>query len=260
MVEYASPMMINSFVKILPFVLIILYLVAKIKFKLKIKWKTFFKKGIHAKRGIWGTYTFYAPQGKFKTMSIMTFVHEHPDYYYFSNIPNLNVDAEVEYINGFKGIIDVKNRLDLDRNFIHNKQVVFIYDELFQELIRGRKLSEDIVDFMTQMRKRKIIFLTTCQSWSDIPIEFRHFCRYAIECNGLTLPTKYGCSFFINKYIDAENMVWDEKLQDHVGPLVKIYVRKVLKVVANSYNTFALIKSNQVGGLEAVTPSNNKIL
>ena len=100
------------------------------------------------------------------------------------------------------------------------------------------------MDFLCQMRKRKIIFLTTAQEWAEIPLTFRRFCRYEIDCK------MYNLIFFgilLKHFRDAENMKWSDEDQEFVAPLVSNTITKTRKWIANSYNTFLRISSVEAG-------------
>ena len=90
------------------------------------------------------------------------------------------------------------------------------------------------------MRKRKIIFLTTCQYWAELPITYRRFCRYQIDCN--MFPVLWT-GFLIKTFHDAELMKWSNDDQDFIAPITETTFTKCRKLVANSYDTFLRISS-----------------
>lgn len=221
---------------------IILGVVLCIKYKVKIKFKTFFKKGFAPKRGNFGLYVYDGKQGKGKTYSLVEYLLDNRhSIEVFSNIDKIkNIDYQL--YNGFNGLIDIKHKLD-DGSLIydHDKQIVIIYDEIFTELQKHSKLNKEVIDFLCQMRKRKIIFLTTAQEWAEIPLSFRRFCRYEIQCNMINF---LGLGILIKRFGDAEQMKWDEEQQEHVCPIVETTITKCRKFVANSYDTYLRIASS----------------
>ena len=219
---------------------LILLIFIIIKFRLLINFKSFFKRGFRPKRGRWGIYCYHGAQGKGKTFSLTEYVVTHKKKsIYYSNYHLNNVDYTV--YTGFKGLLQIKDDLDSGKIIVSkNKQLVIIYDEIFTELMKGSKLSKEILDFLCQMRKRHIIFLTTAQYWSEIPISFRRFCRYAIKCS--TIPLLFN-GILIKKFEDAENMKWDEREMDFVAPLIKTQISKYRLDVSKAYNTFERITS-----------------
>lgn len=205
-----------------------------ILFKVRIHIKSFFKRGYLAKRGPYGTRVYSGVQGSGKTTSLATFIYDNRNkIFLFSNV---DFRDPIQYIkfNGFEGLIEMKNRIDSDYYDIGNKQIVIVFDELFTELTRGSKLSTEVLDFLCQLRKRKILFLTTCQSWNDLPIQFRRLCRYNIKCKLIPLGIT---SIHFNEVQDAENMKWDEIAQDFVAPTCWTDLYKTRKVVGNLFDT-----------------------
>lgn len=227
--------------------------------KVKIKWKTFLKKGFLPVRGDFGVYCYCGKQGNGKTYSIVEYLLDNrKNIEVFCNISGIE-NIEYTHFTGFDGLIRLKNALD-DGTLVYdkNKQLVFVYDEIFTELQKGSKIGKEVMDFLCQMRKRKIIFLTTAQEWAEIPLTFRRFCRYEIDCKMVNLLV-FG--ILLKHFRDAENMKWSDEDQEFVAPLVSNTITKTRKWIANSYNTFLRISS-----VESVLPStaktneNNKIL
>ena len=221
------------------FVLLGFILFLLIYYKVKIKFKTFFRRGFPAVRGNFGLYCYTGSQGSGKTYSIVEYLIDNKNKsVYFGNIAGIS-GIEYELINGFNGLIDLKHRLDDGTIIIpKGKQIVIFYDELFTELQKYSKLNSEVMDFLCQMRKRKIIFLTTCQYWAELPITFRRFCRYEIDCKMINLGF---ISILWKKFKDGENMKWSEIDQDFVAPLVSNTITKTRKYIADSYDTFLRI-------------------
>lgn len=236
-------------------IIICLLIFIKIKYKLKIKWKTFFKKGFKVKKGIFGIYTYVGFQGDGKSYSCCEYVKDNQEnIFLFSNMHIENCN----YIpfKGFKQMLQIRDSIDYARsrnnNFIifngnkfdidFNKQIVFIYDEIFSELQRSTKLSTDILDFISQMRKRGFILLTTAQIWSEIPIAWRRLCRYQIECKMRNL---FFTNILIKRFYDAEQMKWSNDEQEHIAPLLSTTITHTRKFIADSYDTFQLIHNKE---------------
>lgn len=224
-------------------VLCIIGIIYCIKCHVKIKWYTFIKRGIKGKRGQWGIYCYTGAQGKGKTMSLVAYLFDNQNKsVIYSNVHGLKNIKEVNYYVGFKGLLKIKD--DLDQGILvvpKNKQLVIVFDEIFTELMKESKLSKPILDFLCQMRKRKIIFLTTAQYWAEIPLTFRRFCRYQIDCNMINFG--FLPSIIIKTFHDAENMKWDPDEQDFVAPITETAVCKVRKIVATSYDTYLRVSS-----------------
>lgn len=210
-------------------------------YKVKIKWRTFFKRGFLPVRGDFGVYCYCGKQGTGKTYSVVEYLLDNRDHIeVFCNIADID-NLNYTYFTGFDGLIELKHKLDNDELiYDKKKQLVFVYDEIFTELQKQSKLNKEIIDFLCQMRKRKIIFLTTAQEWAEIPLSFRRFCRYEIDCK------MYNFLFIgilLKHFRDAENMKWSDEEQEHVAPLVSNTITKTRKWISNSYNTFLRISS-----------------
>ncbi len=222
-------------------IFIILIIIFCFVYKIKIKWRTFLKKGFTPVRGDFGVYCYCGKQGTGKTYSVVEYLIDNRDsieiYCNISGIKNI----EYTHFTGFKGLIELKHRLD-DGTLGNDpkKQLVFVYDEIFTELQKKSVLNKEIIDFLCQMRKRQIIFLTTAQEWAEIPLSFRRFCRYEIDTH------MYNLVFFgilLKNFKDAENMKWSNDDQEFIAPLVSNTITKTRKLIAESYDTRLRISS-----------------
>lgn len=231
---------IISFIPILVIILPIIVLVICWKKKVKIKFRTFHGKGFRPERGNFGLYTYCGKQGTGKTYSLVEYLVDNSiKIKVFSNITGIKNVDDIEYFVGFKGLIDIKLRLDRGE-METKKQIVIVFDEIFTELMKGDKLSKDVIDFLCQMRKRKIIFLTTCQEWAELPLTYRRFCRFQIDCRMVPI---LWTGFLIKTFHDAENMKWSNAEQEHIAPIVETTITKCRALIGNSYDTFLRISS-----------------
>lgn len=249
------------------FLLFILLLVLFFVFKnlnISIKWKTFKEKGAKAQNGDFGVYCYNGSQGKGKTYSLTEYCYDNSNLIIYSNYPfneseiKLLHDNEYHFYNGFAGLLEIKNRLDNKEIIIpDDRQLVIIYDELFSELMRGDKLSKGILDFLSQMRKRKIIFLTSAQYWSEIPITFRRFVRYQIDCNFINIPI-LPFSILFKSFHDGEQIKWSDQDQDFISPVIVNTLTKVRLNIFNSYDTFFRVRVRPHERKEKSTTNNKK--
>ena len=212
--------------------------------RVKIKWSTFLKKGFLPKRGSFGLYCYCGSQGNGKTYSLVEYLEDNKNHIIcYSNVSNIKVNGlKIHYYKGFKELLKIID--DLDNGFIevpNNYQFVALYDELFSEFVKGQKVDPDFMEFLAQLRKRKVILLTTCQYWAELPISLRRFCRYQIDCKMFNL---LFIGILWKRFRDAENMKWDETQQDFVAPLVENTFSKCRIKVAKSYNTNERIKKS----------------
>lgn len=230
-----------KFIFILLFIVLIVFMK---KQKIKIKWRTFKGKGFRPVRGNFGLYVYCGKQGTGKTYSVVE--------YLLDNKENIEVYCNIDgidginytFFTGFEQLLLLKEKLDNGTlDYDKSKQLVFVYDEIFTELLKGSKLSKPVIDFLCQMRKRQIIFLTTCQEWSELPLSFRRFCRYEIDCQMIPI---FSTGLLIKTFKDAENMKWDNEEQEHLAPLVETTVTKCRRSISESYDTFLRISSFSV--------------
>ena len=237
--------------------------------KVRVKFKTFLEKGFKPVRGAFGIYCYCGKQGKGKTYSLVEYLLDNKDdITIFCNVKEIQ-GIDYFFFTGFNELLKLKeiidynyiDLLDLEKYILslgfntnrcakiiellldskeNKKQLVFVYDEIFTELQKYSKLNKDVLDFLCQMRKRQIIFLTTAQEWAEIPLTFRRFCRFEIDCNMIPL---IFTGILIKTFKDAENMKWSDEYQEHIAPLIETTITHTRKRIANSYDTFLRISS-----------------
>lgn len=242
--------MLGIFIFIL-IILLIIIIIYCLTYKIKIKWKTFLRRGFAPKRGDFGLYVYDGKQGKGKTYSLVEYLLDHKDKIeVFCNIKDIK-NLDYTFYTGFNELMEIKHNLDNNTlEYDKSKQLVIVYDEIFTELLKNSKINKEVLDFLCQMRKRQIIFLTTAQEWAEIPLTFRRFCRYEIKCNMINF---CGIGILIKRFGDAENMKWEEQDQEHICPLTETTITHCRKWIADSYNTFLRISSVSPSG-GAISP------
>lgn len=211
-------------------ILIVFLIILFIKFRhTKIKWKTFFRKGFAPKRGKFGVYCYCGKQGSGKTYSVVEFLRQNKDFPIYSNLSTLK-DLNYTYFNGFDELLKLRDKSDC----------IIVYDEIFTALTKSSKINQDVLDFLSQMRKRRIIFLTTAQEWLEINITLRRYCRYQIECRMMNI---FNTGILLKHCYNAEQMKWSQEDNEYVAPLEETTISKCNVCVANSYDTFEQIKT-----------------
>lgn len=250
------------YIKFLLILFIMIAIYYCFKNKIKIKFKTFLKRGFKVKKGVYGIYCYVGFQGNGKTYSCIEYVIDnYNNIQLFSNVKINNINYI--YYNGFKEMLLLRDCIDYARSRNNNyiifkgkkypidfeKQIVFIYDEIFSELQRGSKISNDVLDFITQMRKRGFILLTTAQIWSDIPITWRRLTRFEIDCS---MRNFFGINILVKVFRDAELMKWSNDDQEFVAPIISTTITHTRKYIANSYDTYQLIHNKNSTFLEEV--------
>ena len=211
------------------FIIVLLFAIF-IKFRhTKIKFKTFFKKGFAPKRGKFGVYCYCGKQGSGKTYSAVEFILNNSNLPIFSNVSTIK-GVNYNYFSGFDNLLKLRNQHDC----------IIFYDEIFTALTKSSRINTDVLDFLSQMRKRRIIFITTAQEWLEINITLRRYCRYQIECQMLNI---LGLGVLVKRMYDAEQLKWSNDDNEYVAPLIETTISKCNLSVANSYDTFEQIKS-----------------
>lgn len=217
-------------VKILFIVLVTAIVVFFHTNKIKIKWKTFFKKGFAPKRGKFGVYCYCGKQGQGKTYSAVEYLLQNKDKRIYSNVKTIQ-GVKYTPIGGFDDLLKLRDETDC----------IILYDEIFTALTKTSKINTDVLDFLSQMRKRRIIFITTAQEWLEINMTLRRYCRYQIQCRMINF---CGLGILIKTFHDAESMKWSNDDNEYVSPLLETSISKCNVEVANSYDTFEQIESS----------------
>lgn len=97
-----------------------------------------------------------------------------------------------------------------------------------------------MLSWLSQMRKRGIIFITTAQEWLEINVTFRRYVRYQVECSMFNLPL-FDCALSLNTIKNAYQMKWDNLQNEYVCPIIKSTLKKCSKKYADSYDTYEII-------------------
>ena len=216
--------------KLLVFLFLIILIIYCFKSHIRIKWKTFLRKGFKPNRGKFGVYCYCGKQGSGKTYSVVEYLRSVPkNKKIYANISSLN-GINYTYFNGFDELLKLRNESDC----------VIVYDEIFTALTRTSRINTDVLDFLSQMRKRKIIFLTTAQEWLEINITLRRYCRYQIDCKMRNI---YFTGILVKTFRDAERMKWDNLENDYIAPILETTISKCNVEVANAYDTREEIKT-----------------
>lgn len=194
----------------------------------KIKFKTFLRKGFAPKRGKFGVYCYCGKQGSGKTYSAVEFLLNSSNLPIYSNVHLKNI--KYTYFTGFDELLKLREKTDC----------IIVFDEIFTALTKTSRMNNDVLDFLSQMRKRRIIFITTAQEWLEINMTLRRYCRYQIDCKMINL---LGLGILIKHCYDAEQMKWSQEDNEYIAPLVETTISKCNVKVANSYDTFEQIKT-----------------
>lgn len=222
-------------------ILIIIIIVSYfIKNKIVFRFDTLFRKGFARKKDMYGVYVFCGKQGSGKTLSVIDFIEStrSKTQKVITNVKSyaLNHKDYCIYEDNFYNIIKGFN------NGTYNSDYIIFFDEIFTLLEKG-KLDKSILTFISQLRKRCVYLVSTAQEWLEINVTFRRYCRYQIDCSLFNLPI-FNCCFSINEINDGYNMKWDNLQNEYVSPRLKTTIKKCSLKIANSYDTFEVIKDS----------------
>lgn len=208
--------------------------------KIHIDWKSLFKRGFSKTDTLFGLYCYTGKQGTGKTYSAINFLIKNKilhDYIIITNVHSFKVFKDTIYMDNIDDII----------NFIESQQdkskYIIFFDEIFTILEKKTPIKKKILSFISQLRKRQIIFVTTAQEWSEINITFRRYVRFQISCHMFSIPL-FKRAFLINKINDGDGIKWDNDEQDWVAPTVATNFMKGNLQIIESYDTFETIKTN----------------
>lgn len=211
---------------------------------LHIDFASLFRRGFAKKDDKFGLYTYTGVQGEGKTYSAVKFCNKMVQNYGYIVITNLSSYCSFSntiYEDDILKLIDfiIKN------NNKDGKKYLIFFDEIFSVLMKGKSVNEDILGFLAQLRKRGIIFVTTAQSWSEIPITFRRFCRFQISCHMFSIPFT-NRAFCLNRINDGYNARWNNNTQDFEAPLLQTNFSKGEKHIIEDYDTYETIKVKKI--------------
>lgn len=227
------------------YVIIILILILLVfsffQAKININFKTFFHKGFKKVDNAFGLVCYTGKQGKGKTYSAIKFCISEKlrnNYTILTNVKSFDVFSDTIYMKTIDEIIDYC--LQFNNN---DANVIIFFDEIFTILEKRLPINKKILSFLSQLRKRKILFVTTAQEWSEINITFRRYVRYQISCNMFALPF-LKTAFIFNSINDGDLIAWNNDTQDFEAPRIKAYFEKGQKRIIQSYNTFETIDTD----------------
>ena len=227
------------------FFTIIALIVFLVRNKIHIKFNTFFKEGFKKIDNKFGVHCYCGKQGTGKTYSAVDFCNRFINDGFFVIT---NVVSYSEYLGNDKclyepDILKIMEMLET-KNKINGKPVIIFFDEIFTVIVKS-KMPKEILAFLSQMRKRGLIFITTCQEWLELNITFRRYVRYQINCNMWGLPI-FKTAFLYNQINDATKMKWDNLENEYICPVIQTNFSKGLRSVINSYDTFETIDTNLI--------------
>lgn len=213
---------------ILLFIFIFALLYLKFSKKIKVKWATFFRRHILAQSDRFGVYCFHGKQGQGKTYCAVKFLSENSGKMpIVSNIHLKNI--KYTYCNDFDEILEIAKA---------GGYLIF-YDEIFSKYNKNSPSDKVTLNFLSQMRKRGNILLTTAQDWLELPVWLRRKVKIDIACRRRNI---LKWTVITEKYGDADNMKWDKDENEYVSPILMTSVSLMNKNITDSYDTFETVE------------------
>lgn len=206
--------------------------------KIHVDFRTFFKKGFEKLDDKFGLYCYTGKQGKGKTYSAIKFLIDRKNkdgYVILTNVLSFNYFDDTIYFQDINEMIDFIVEHEND-----GKRYIVFFDEIFTILEKKTAINKKILSFLSQLRKRKILFVTTAQEWSEINITFRRYVRFQIACNMFQI---FKVAFIYNAINDGDQIRWNNDTQEFEAPRVAANFGKCNKFIIDSYNTFETIKT-----------------
>lgn len=218
----------------------ILFFYYIISHHIHVDFKSLFKKGFKKTDNLFGLYCYTGKQGTGKTYSCVNFLIKNKilhNYIIITNVLSFKVFNDTIYMTDINDIIDFMVAHEND-----GKKYILFFDEIFTILEKRTSINKKILSFISQLRKREIIFVTTAQEWSEINITFRRYVRFQVSCHMFPLPI-FKTAFLINKINDGDGIKWDNDEQDWLAPTISTNFMKGNLEVIESYDTFETIKT-----------------
>ena len=192
--------------------------------------------------------------GTGKTYSAVEFSEEllnnnSEEYVFITNISSYFETIKNELEKGSKGegkiflikdLLIIMQRVCTDE--FKDKHIIIFFDEVFTALEKTGSLRGDVLTFLSQCRKRNIIFLTTCQEWSELNITLRRYVRYQVNCNMRKIPFTHKAIVF-NDINDGDTIHWDSVSNDWVSDRIQTNIRKGNADIILKYDTLETIKA-----------------
>lgn len=172
-----------------------------------------------------------------KTYSIIDTLSNFPDKIIITNVKSFysshqkNSFYEPDFTKIYMRFKDMENC----------ENYIIFYDEIFTLIEKG-KLTAEMLSFLSQMRKRRLYFYTTCQEWLELNVTFRRYVRYQVNCKMFNLPI-FNCALSVNEINNAYEMKWSNDENEYISPRIKTTIKKCSKALADSYDTFETIKT-----------------
>lgn len=214
------------------------------RMNIRINFKSFFKKGFKKTDSKFGIICYTAKQGMGKTYCAVQFVIKQIEKdKYLKVVTNVRSFYERMEKSIYKGRVtyysSIYDIMEFTQQSTAYHYLVF-FDEIFSVLEKKGTIAKKVRTYLSQLRKRKILFITTAQEWSEINISFRRYVRFHVVPRMLPLPITHN-AYIIKQVNDGDFIHWDSELQDYVAPCIETQISKGNKEIIEKYDTFETI-------------------
>lgn len=224
--------------------IIIFLMYLKFTLKLSIDLKSFIRKGFKKIDNQFGCFCYCGKQGRGKTYSATRFTINRKitsNATIITNVSSFCLFDDTIFIPNIDDLIDYVINYSDSLSFDEQPNIIIFFDEIFTILSKNSKnMNEKILSFLSQLRKRKIVFVTTAQEWREIDVTFRRYVRFQIDCKMISTPLTNTAILF-NKIYDGEQLHWDNLENDYIAPILQTNIAKGNQFIINSYDTFETI-------------------
>lgn len=210
--------------------------------KLSIDWKSFTRRGFQKVDNDYGIICYTGKQGYGKTYSAVKYIIDCKllnDYTIITNVKSFNIFKDTIYIENLYDLIDYCK--DITDNESSDKPIIILFDEIFSLINKNYTVDEDVMNFISQLRKRKLVLVTTAQEWSEINISFRKYVRFQISCKMFSIPF-FKTAILVNHVNDGENLKLNTLTMEYEAPTIRTKLMKGNQSVIDSYDTYETIK------------------
>lgn len=163
----------------------------------------------------------------------------------YTNVLSFKVFSDTVYITDINELIDTVISYCDSLPSDTQPNIIIFFDEIFTILEKGTRINKKILSFLSQLRKRKIVFVTTAQEWLEINVTFRRYVRFQIDCNMISLPITHT-ALIINSVNDGEQLKWDNEQNEYIAPRISTNISKGNLSIIQSYDTFETISTPTV--------------
>lgn len=228
------------------FLLILFFVIIYLKFvvKLSIDFKSLLRKGFKKRDNEYGLFAYCGKQGTGKTYSSVRFCINRKlatNCTIYTNVKSFTMFSDTIFITDINDLIDRVINDTQDLKVDESPNILIFFDEIFTVLERNSNINKKILSFISQLRKRKICFVTTAQEWLEINITFRRYVRFQVDCTAVRTPLS-STAFFINRVNDGEQLHWDNLQNEYIAPRICTNLFKGNLSIVEAYDTFETVE------------------